>query len=691
MKYSGWLVGMMKHVAFHHVRCVLWVICFFSLSAHPFVALASAELTEEEGDLFLSCRADNDCVLTPTPIGEEQISEQTFANVVQTEVITFEFVMDPVQQHIALLPEVLDELEIDFKHQTEAGSLFRPAMEVRLVLGNNINDWSFDASTLPELAASSYRLENEPLDLSQGRVLWEDEPVRLIFSVTLDRPGTWELNMRGPSFLRFNIPWSVDATLVDLDEPSSTTQPVATEFEDVHKGALVGADHDCWAFEVETHEVLRLLVEWELVPIEIEQPHPIPDLITSAGRLSPTPDIVVDDDGESLRITYRWRALPTGDYTLCMHGSPEKIQPYVWTGVFGYEGMGPTDPTGFTSASYYPQGAALVGNTDEPLPLNDQGFGLLMVSIMMLVLFSGVALRPTTAYGVRFGLFVPGVLMLIVGGIVHPIWAMVDEVQHPDEITIEELLDMRLQQLWDVSAEGVPEQTLYTHTGATWGMLEGERLKLKLDIEEAIPTDDGRWQLVVPQLKSLRLDQVIFGQVFEGETQQTQQGMLEDQTVRFILLAGRSLLLDLLMLEAMLVVEQPPTSSVFHIDVEMVSAPSSGSIAAPAWATRPSTVDANDWVRLQASLFPNRISISLCDCDLDLLDVMFLPSTGFDSRDIPSAWGVEGATGLVPYGGALMLAGLSLGLIATYVEVQRKGKAEQLAQSYAPSSDVHWD
>lgn len=203
--------------------------------------------------------------------------------------------------------------------------------------------------------------------------------------------------------------------------------------------------------------------------------------------------------------------------------------------------------------------------------------------------------------------------------------------------------------------------------------------------------DDGRWQLVVPQLNSLRLDQAIFGQVFEGETQQTQQGMLEDQTVRFILLAGRSLLLDLLMLEAMLVVDEPPTSSVFHIDVEMVSAPASGSIAAPAWATRPSSVDADDWVRLQASLFPNRISISLCDCDLDLLDVTFLPSSGFDSRDIPPAWGVEGATGLVPFGGALMLGGLSLGLIATYVEVQRKGKAEQLAQSFATASDVHWD
>ena len=261
----------------------------------------------------------------------------------------------------------------------------------------------------------------------------------------------------------------------------------------------------------------------------------------------------------------------------------------------------------------------------------------------------------------------------------------------PDEITFDELIEMRLQQLWDVSAEGVPEQTLSTHTGATWGMLEGERLRLKLDIEESIPMDDGRWQLVVPELSSMRLDQVIFSQVSKGAGQQTQEGMLESQTVRFILLAGRSLLLDMLMLEAMLVVDEAPTSSVFHIDVEMVSAPASGSIAVPAWSTRPATVESSDWVRLQVALFPERISISLCDCDLDLLDVTFQPSQGFDSRDIPPSWGVESASGLVPYGGALMMAGMAMGLAATWMEVQRKSRAEALAQSFVSANESTWD
>ena len=173
----------------------------------------------------------------------------------------------------------------------------------------------------------------------------------------------------------------------------------------------------------------------------------------------------------------------------------------------------------------------------------------------------------------------------------------------------------------------------------------------------------------------------------EGETYATQEGMLEAQTVRFILLASRALLLDLMMLEAMLVVDDVPSSSVFHIDTEMVAAPASGSLSAPAWATRPSTVDANDWVRLQTALFPERITISLCDCDLDLLDVNFIPPNGFDSRDIPPAWGIESADGFVSYGGGLMMVGLSLGLLATWFEVQRKSRAEALARDYAPESN----
>ena len=649
---------------------------------------ASAGLTSQEdgGDLYLSCREDNDCVLTPTPIGEEVVTGQSSANTFQSETLTFEFEADPPQDHVALLPDLMALMEIDFKHQTEAGSLFRPALNARLILGQNVNEWSFEADLLPQTNPSSYVLEDEPLSLAEGRVLWEDEPIRLVLTFTLDRPGTWALNMRGASMVKFDVPWSIDAEAVDRDEPSSTTQPRSTQFEDLHFGALVGADHDCWAFEVETHEVLRLLVEWEQVPIEVEQPHPVPDFITAAGRRAPAPEVLVDDDGTSVKMTYRWRSLSTGDYTMCMHGSPGKVQPYAWSGAFGYEGMGPTDPTGFGSTSYYPQGAALLGDLDDPYRLHGQGLALLVLSMVMLGVFLLVAMRPTTSYTLRLGMFVPGAVLLLVGGVLHPLWAMADEVQHDDEITLDTLIDMRLQQLWDVSADGVPDQTLSTHTGATWGMLDGEELKLKLTIEEAIPLEDGRWQLLVPELASLRLDQAIFGQVAKGQTYQSDNGRLESQTVRFVLLAGRSLLLDLLILEALLVVDDVPDSSVFHIETTMVATQAAGSIAAPAWGTRPEGISSAEWVRLQGSLFPERISISLCDCDLDLLDVTFLPSNGFDPADLPQEWGLRNAVGLLPYGSVLMWGGLILGASATTMEVQRASRAQKLAEVYRSES-----
>lgn len=676
----------------HRVRAMVLLV-MMSLSFSFILTPASAGLTDQDGggELFFSCRADNDCVLTPTPVGEEQVSGQSTANTFQSETLTFEFEADPPQDHVAVLPDMLASMEVDFKHQTEAGSLFRPALEIRLILGENVNTWSFDSSPIPNANAQPYTIENEQMSLSKGRVLWAEEQVKVLITVTLDQPGTWSFNMRGASSMLLEIPWSLNPSTANVDEPTSTTQPRSTSFEDVHRGALVGADHDCWAFEVETHEVLRLTVDWNQVPLELEQPHPVPELITAAGRLSPTPDVLVDDDGESKTFTYRWRALPTGDYTLCMHGSPEKLQSYVWSGLFGYESMGPTDPSGFESVSFYPQGAALIGDLDNPHKLSKQGFGLLLLSVLLLVIFLVVAWRPTTSYGLRFGVFVPGVILLMVGGVLHPLWAIADEVQHAEEITLDDLIEMRLQQLWDVSAEGVPDQTLYTHTGATWGMLPGETLRLKLDVNQAIPLGDGRYQLLIEELEDLRLDQAIFGQVAKGAEQQSQTGMLESQTVRFILLAGRSLLLDLMMLEALLVVDDMPSSSVFHINSEMVETQAAGSVAAPAWGTRPSAIDTSDWVRLQGSLFPERISISLCDCDLDLLDVTFQPSSGFDAGDVPPEWGLENAAGLLPYGGLLMWTGMLMGIAATSSEVRRFTAAQRLAEQFRMEHQGRWE
>ena len=214
-------------------------------------------------------------------------------------------------------------------------------------------------------------------------------------------------------------------------------------------------------------------------------------------------------------------------------------------------------------------------------------------------------------------------------------------------------------------------------------MLEGERLQLKLDIEEAIPTDDGRWQLMVPELTSLRLDQAIFGQVAEGQTQQSQEGMLEAQTVRFILLAGRSLLLDLLMLEAMLVVDEALPrprcfTSMRRWWLRRLRVPFQRRHGQPDRSTLSRQIGRVSNGRCSRNASPSRSAIVtwICSMSTSFRQPVLTPGTSLQH-------GVcRGTNGLVPYGGGVMLAGLSLGLLATWVEVQRKSKAAALAEAF---------
>ena len=644
------------------------------------VTISSASLTVDGGSLYLSCVEDDDCLLSPTPIGEEVVTDSVFASPAQPKTVTIEFDMNPVQEELALLPSVLLRMEIDLRFTGDATGAARPALDVSLILGQSVTDWEFEAQPLPDQTLNEpFVLTDEPLNLNGNRLLWPEDPMRLRLTFVLDRPGTWELHMRGSSFLELEVEWSEDIEARNIDEPSSDLNPRATEFETNHVGALVENDKDCWSFEVEQHEVLGVLLRWEAVPIEVEQPHDVPALFMPSSRLAPAPEVVFSEDETSTRITYRWRALPLGDYTLCLTGVAEKFQPYTWTGQLAFEGLGPLDPSGFSGASYYPAGAVSLGDEEGSVALVPSTYTLMFFAVMVLILFSVDAFRHSTSTPLRFGVFAPGVVLLLLGGVVHPLWASADEVQLESEYTIESLVEMRLQQLWDVSYPGVPEQVLVSQTGATWGMLDGERLQLRVVAEEARPMDDGRWQLVVGELETLRLDEAIFSQVAKGGAQTTDEGLLEQQTVRFILLAGRSLLLDLLMLEGLLVVDEEPSSSVFHLDVEMVDAPATGSVSVPAWGTRPSSISNNDWVMLQSSLFPDQISVSLCDCDLDLLDVRFTPSDGFDASDVPGGVELRNASGL--FTGAASLAGFGLLLLFTSsaVEWKRRKKAKRLA------------
>ena len=653
-------------------------VLLFSLCIPAVQANLSESSSGEE--LFLSCIQDDECFLTPVASGEEVISDTVFASPAQPDTITFEFEMNPQQSDLALLPSTLKSMVIDLRFTGELSGANKPELEVSLILASTVTTWNFDAETLPSASTSNpYTLEDEELQLNGERLLWPEQTVRLRLTFVLDRPGTWELHLRGASSMVLEIPWSEDVNARNSDEPSSDLEPRSTDFETIHYGALLENDRDCWTFDVEQHELLNIFFEWESVPVEIQQSHGLPDLIQPSGRLSPAPDVVVKENDDTTRITYRWRALPVGEYIFCIGGTAGKFQPYLWSGQFAFENLGPSNPVEFQGETFYPAGSAILGDEDEAITLSRSGFGLLFVSFLVLIFFVLDSLRNSTSSLLRIGVFTPGVLLILVGGIFHPMWALADEGQNESEIEFDDLIDMRLQQLWDISYPGFPEQDLVTYSSSTWGMLDGDRLQLRLEVEEAIPLPDGRWQLIVPELQEFRIDQAIFSQVALDGAQTSQQGMLEQQSVRFILLAGRSLLLDLLMLEAMMVVDELPKSSVFHLDFEMVSVQSTDSVSVPAWGTRPNSVSVNDWVFLQTALFPEQVSVSLCDCDFDFLDVRFIPSPGFDIGDIPPHIDIENASGLISYSSPVALLGMAMCAFASRTESQRRKKAKQLA------------
>ena len=113
-------------------RAFAFATLFLLSSILPaFVAPSQAGITSklDGGHLFLSCQSRDDCSLTPVSMGEGKISGQTSASPLQPEMLTFEFDADPIQTHLAILPEQLDLLVVDFRHQVETGGLVKPNIE----------------------------------------------------------------------------------------------------------------------------------------------------------------------------------------------------------------------------------------------------------------------------------------------------------------------------------------------------------------------------------------------------------------------------------------------------------------------------------------------------------------------------------------------------------------------------------
>ena len=665
------------------MRLALLVVAMVAVLSLPF---ASAGFQVEDDVQHLSCLAEGDCRLTTVPSGEDEVSGQSQGTPFAPERVLFEFELYPAQDELALLPERLTDVKVDLRFDDDPTRLSWPDVTMTLVHGSGSTSWTMaaeDGSSWP-----AYSEDEVALDLDEGRVMWPGDGARLLLSFSVDRPATWTLHLYGDSTFEMDVAWSADPDAADIDEPSSRSSPASVEFESAHDGALVGSESDCFRFNIETHEVLRVLITWDAVPLELQQQSTQPELRLSTGLMAPTPEVevVADDDGTLTR--YRWRALQEGEATLCLEGQSDRFQPYVWAGLLSFEGMGPVDPSGFTGEGLYPSGGGQVEGTgpEESLPAPPSGLRA-VPGLMLLCLGLLEFTRRTTSISLRWGLSVPGLVLILLGGVFNPLISASTAVQQDGALDLDGLIDERLAQLWDVAHPGVPESTLVTHSGATFGRLDGEELHVRLVIESATPIGDGRYQLHPEGLDDLRLDERIFAHVAkEGGA----GGPEADHVQRFVLLAGRSLLLDLIVLEALLVIDERPSSSVVHFRTPMVDTAASGSVTAPAWGTRPSSIDSGAWSVLQDALLPQRIAVSLCDCDLDLLDVRFVAASGLQSSDLPSHDGLSAAGSFLTTPWLVTLLGVVMLGAGAGLEHRRRSNAERLAKEML--GPIHsWD
>jgi len=287
----------------------------------------------------------------------------------------------------------------------------------------------------------------------------------------------------------------------------------------------------------------------------------------------------------------------------------------------------------------------------------------------------------------RMFVFVPAIVLLFLSGVVSPLWTMADETQSKSEWSLDQLLEERVQQLWDVSSPGTPEATMIEHVGATFGIRNGESLNLWIEIDSTYERNDGRWQLQAAGIDEIRIDQLVFNQIAEARNGRLVDG-LDEQIVQFSIIATRALLLDLMILEALLVTDEEPSNSVYHIETAMIDTSSFGSISSPTWATRPAGIDDNSWKRLQTSLYPERITVTLCDCALDLLDLQVDYSNQFDVDDSPTFGALRASSEIIPNAGLVAFVSVLVCLAVVVNEENRRRKAKKLAEAFAPRDSI---
>ena len=669
------------------MRVTIILLVCFSLT----LPLCSAAVDSQEGggELWFSCEDMYNCNLTEYHTGEASVGGNiNSASPLSPETVFIELPMAPTQTDIALIPDVIKELQVDLRYEDDLIGLTRPDLEVTVIIAQSTTKIEFEGDNNPiDGSSGPYKVESEPINHNGDRLLWPGEEIRILLQFEVDRPGNWQLNLRGSSFMILDVIWSENIESRDIDEPSSDSSPIVTDFDTVHYGALVGDDRDCWTFEVFEHELLKVTFEWEEVPSEIAQNHGRPDLILPDRRMAPTPDLTTEVINGETKVTWLWRALPTGEYDMCIGGKLNSFQPYKWIGLIAFESFGPTSPEEFNYESWEWPGLGMKGDSNNAVELKGESGYMAMILCLAVVVGLMIELRKgSTSKPIRYGVFLPGVFILLIGGVLSPMWSVAEDIQTSNEMTLEELIDSRLDQIWHASHPSTPASSRAIHVGSTMGMLDGETLSLKLNADEAWPLDDGRWQLYIPEMYQLDLESMIFAKVAQKSTTSVSDNLLDSHSRNFILLSARTLVLDLLMLEAMLVVDELPNSNIILFETKMEQSQSIGLVQDPVWGTRPIDIPEDRWRYMQESLYPSLIAIIMLDGDSDDLEFRITADSDIEHEMLYSSHAVMPSEPLIESDYLLIIAGLSLTIIGLLAENNRRKKAKSILISMSESS-----
>ena len=653
--------------------CRVWLISLtlIFLFMAPQVA---GDLSTEHQTLNLVCSND-DCSLSEDAVGDAMlIGEERDANPLQPVTISLEFPMRPDQTSVTLLPGFMESMIIDFRIQEDGTGVTRPDLDVELILGPSTNSWTLSAPSASPGNQNPYVLENEELEITNGRILAPLDEVLLRISFEINQPVTWELHLAGDSNIELPIEWSIDAQAANTDEPTSLTEPRsitligATTF-----GGLMDSDVDCFRFELDEHlSTLTVTISWDATPLEVEQAHIVPELWDEDGDSEDTPEIRTRFEGDIVVNEFRWAEPNSGEHTLCWTGKEDHFQTYSFIGSQSMLGVGSTTPAEFTGEATWDAGTSQVGQVEKSSETD--GAGLFTMAVAAIGIFVAIVayLMPLSSPWLPRFMLPLSMILLLFGGIISPAVSISNESPNPGEMTFDELLEQRLDRVYqgvinDDEGEFGPQWY-----GGFLGMAPGERLQLMLTIESVHPLGDGRWQIVVEELDGVDLDRWVFGKLNDGR-------LSTDNEVSFILRSGRLLALDLLLLEALLIVDEEPRGDVLHIDWQMVADSGRGSLSAPAWTSRPDSMSADEWLQVTEAVKPELLSVSFCDCGIDAMELSIRPNILY-ANDLIAPGGIQSSNGLIPYDFWVAWLGLLVLVSAGFVEKERREKGMELAE-----------